>query len=81
MIYVIQLEKNKRIPEAVAHLVSDNLTGQLEADRVPEFESLADETVFSFQLLQGEDPERVPEDIIVSLRENDMVPGALMYSI
>jgi len=73
MIYVIQLEKNKRIPEAVAHLVSDNLTGQLEADRVPEFESLADETVFSFQLLQGEDPERVPEDIIVSLRENDMV--------
>lgn len=73
MIYVIQLEKNKRIPDAVAHLVSDNLTAQMEADRVPEFESLPDETVFSFQLLPIRTPKHAPEDIIVSLRQKDVV--------
>ncbi len=73
MIYVIQLEQNNQLPQPVRKLVSDNLLKQVQESRVLEFESLPDETIFSFQLLQSEDPERTTEKIIISLRDKDVV--------
>jgi magnesium transporter len=73
MIYVIQLEHNHKLPKAVESLASEYLTKQLADNRVPEFESLQDETIFSFQYLHGEDAYKASEHIIVSLRDNDIV--------
>lgn len=73
MIYVIQLEHNHKLPTAVESLVSEYLIKQLTDNRVPEFESLQDETVFSFQYLHGADAGKPSERIIVSLRDNDIV--------
>jgi magnesium transporter len=73
MIYVIQLEHNHKLPKAVESLVSEYLVKQLADNRVPEFESLQDETIFSFQYLHGADAYKASEHIIVSLRDNDIV--------
>lgn len=73
MNYVIQLEHNHRLPKAVENLVSEYLQRQIADNRVPEFESLADETVFSFQYLHGADSAKPSERIIVSLRQDDIV--------
>lgn len=73
MMYVIQLEHNHQLPEAVESLVSEYLKKQLSDDRVPEFESLEDETIFSFQYLHGADSAKASERIVVSLRDNDIV--------
>ena len=73
MNYVIQLEHNHKLPKAVEKLVSEYLIKQLADNRVPEFESLQDETVFSFQYLHGVDSANASERIIVSLRDNDVV--------
>jgi magnesium transporter len=73
MIYVIQLEHNQKLPKAVENLVSEYLKKQVSEDQVPEFESLQDETIFSFQYLHGPDSTKASERIIVSLRENDIV--------
>lgn len=73
MIYVIQLEHNHKLPTAVENLVSEYLIKQLADTRVPEFESLQDETVFSFQYLHGADAGKPSERVIVSLRDNDIV--------
>lgn len=73
MIYVVQLEHNHKLPTAVESLVSEYLIKQLADNRVPEFESLQDETVFSFQYLHGMDAVKPSERIIVSLRDNDIV--------
>jgi len=73
MIYVIQLEHNHQLPKAVENLVSIYLQKQITDNRVPEFESLQDETIFSFQYLHGADSAKASERIIVSLRDNDVV--------
>jgi len=73
MMYVIQLEHNHKLPKAVENLVSEYLVKQLADNRVPEFESLQDETIFSFQYLHGADAYKASEHIIVSLRDNDIV--------
>jgi Mg2+ and Co2+ transporter CorA len=73
MIYVIQLEHNHQMPKAVETLVSEYLIKQLADNRVPEFESLQDETIFSFQYLHGVDSSKASERIVVSLRDNDIV--------
>lgn len=73
MIYVIQLEHNHKLPKAVESLVSEYLIKQLADSRVPEFESLQNETVFSFQYLHGPDTNKASEQIVVSLRDNDIV--------
>lgn len=72
MIYVIQLEHNHQVPKAVESLVSEYLNKQISDNRVPEFESLQDETIFSFQYLHGADSAKASERIIVSLRDNDI---------
>ena len=66
MNYVIQLEHNHQLPKAVENLVSEYLKKQIADNRVPEFESLADETVFSFQYLLGSDSAKPSERVIVS---------------
>jgi magnesium transporter len=73
MIYVIQLEHNHQLPKEVESLVSEYLIKQIADNRVPEFESLQDETIFSFQYLHGADSNKPSERIIVSLRDNDIV--------
>ena len=73
MMYVIQLEHNHQLPKAVESLVSEYLVKQLADNRVPEFESLQDETIFSFQYLHGVDATKPSERIVVSLRDNDIV--------
>jgi magnesium transporter len=73
MIYVIQLEHNQKIPKAVEKMVSEYLVKQLADNQVPEFESLQDETIFSFQYLHGADSSKASETIFVSLRDNDIV--------
>lgn len=73
MNYVIQLEHNHQLPKAVENLVSEYLKKQIADNRVPEFESLADETVFSFQYLHGSDSAKPSERVIVSLRQDDIV--------
>ena len=73
MMYVIQLEHNHQVPEAVADLVTEYLKKRIAENRVPEFESLQDESIFSFQYLHGVDSDKASERIIVSLRDNDIV--------
>lgn len=73
MIYVIQLEHNHQLPKAVESLASEYLMKQLADNRVPEFESLQQETIFSFQYLHGADSSKASERIVVSLRDNDIV--------
>jgi magnesium transporter len=73
MNYVIQLEHNHQLPKAVESLVSEYLRKQIEINRVPEFESMVDETVFSFQYLHGAESPKPVERIIVSLRQDDIV--------
>jgi len=73
MIYVIQLEHDRKVPEAVDSLVSAYLRKQIDDNQVPEFESLQDETIFSFQYLHGADSAKASERIIISLTACDIV--------
>lgn len=73
MIYVIQMEDGNHLPKEVESLPSEYLKKRIADDRVPEFESLQDETIFSFDYLHGMDTSGESEQIIVSLRDNDII--------